>query len=146
MRPWLALTLLILGGCRKDPVFFGIWDIVEASRGGVAQGDMGTLEIMRSGGQLATFLRYRSVGGGWEPDPTPTVLFGTHDAVALEDPIEGYHKKDETYTVFLSPWCDPAGLPLDVAEYGPNSLILSGPDQPWPGDTNRAELELVLER
>jgi hypothetical protein len=141
----LGLTCLALG-CERDPVWFGYWELVEGRRDGVAQRDLGTVEVMRDG-SVATFLRYEWTGAEFVPDPNPTVDLGTAGVSEQDDFFDGYKEKGETYTLYLSQFSD-ITRPLSVVEYTGATALLSGTQCPWPGSPPEELLpiELHLER
>lgn len=103
---WAAALLHALGGCARDPVLLGFWEIeqveveVEPEAEPLRQDDMGTLEFTEDEATLV--LRYTLVGGALQPVSAPralTVEASTGDE--SDDLGASYQSEGEVHTVLL---------------------------------------------
>jgi hypothetical protein len=121
------LPLLVLGGCVRDPTFFGYWDIEAVERDGVLQEDVGFFEISGSA-DMSLFLRYQWDGAGFVPDPHPVVQVGPTDATPHEV-FGNYKSKGEVWVVTF----DLFGATFHVPRYVADEAELFAEEALWPG-------------
>lgn len=140
---WLPLLCLLLTGCERKPIWFGIWDIESVELDGDTLQDAGFLEV---GGDasVALFLRYTwSPGAGFAPDPAPRIVLGDTNARSQSDPFDSFREKDEVYDLLLSPF----QTIFLVEDYDIERAVLRSDAAVWPGrpesDARPAELVLV---
>lgn len=147
------MWLLLLAACERDPALFGYWDIV-VMRAGATEADAqeaglaGFLEFTAAGSANGMF-SYTWSGGGWEPDPTPELLWFTTDAVAQTEIVESYKSRGETYTVLMTVGGEDTTI-FDLLDWKGSSVTLSSADATLPGawgtGASRGFFEMELER
>ena len=142
MSRFLPLLVLgvVLGGCVRDPTFFGYWDLEAVERDGVVQEDAGFFEIDGSA-TMWLFLRYQWDGAGFAPDPAPAIQGGGTDAVAHEV-FGNYKSKGEVWTIHLELF----GATFRVPRYVADEAELVAEDAVWPGGDVPAPTTLFLRR